>query len=281
MMAGVDWKSVIEKRDVRVKDWADLIDLLHVDSFDRNINRYRSPYVFRGLDNSDYDLKTSLIRLGHDSQRTELLEPVILRSFRKYAHRDASPGNSVWHWLSLAQHHGLPTRLLDWSASPYVAAHFATEDPDKFSREPEKPDAVIWCVNTDTIKNEMPSELQQILSDYYAKVFYVEILEERFKELADFDTLADEPFPIFFEPPSLDERITNQFALFSMLSSPTAQMEKWIANHPHCVKRIIIPHGLKWEIRDKLDQMNLTERVIYPGLDGLSKWLQRYYSPRQ
>jgi len=44
-------------------------------------------------------------------------------------------------------------------------------------------------------------------------------------------------------------------------------------------RKIIIPASLKWEVRDKLDQANINERVLFPGLDGLSRWLKRHYSP--
>jgi hypothetical protein len=82
---------------------------------------------------------------------------------------------------------------------------------------------------------------------------------------------------IFFEPPSLDARIVNQFALFSVMSSPTGRLDRWLAHYPELCRRIIIPARLKWEVRDKLDQANITERVLFPGLDGLSRWLKRHY----
>jgi hypothetical protein len=93
--------------------------------------------------------------------------------------------------------------------------------------------------------------------------------------------MSAEPALLFLEPPSLDQRIVTQYALFSLLTHAEADMHHWIEQHPGLCRRVVIPASIKWEIRDKLDQANVTERVLYPGLDGLCRWLRRYYETRR
>jgi len=98
--------------------------------------------------------------------------------------------------------------------------------------------------------------------------------------LSDLGNLGMDDFVMFFEPPSMEDRIVNQYAFFSIMSDPRQPIDRWLASHPEIWRKIIIPAELKWEIRDKLDQANITERVLFPGLDGLSRWLKRHYSPK-
>jgi hypothetical protein len=86
---------------------------------------------------------------------------------------------------------------------------------------------------------------------------------------------------LWVEPPSFDARIVNQYALFSVVSPARLRLEEWLGRHDDLARRIVVPADLKWEVRDKLDQANVTERVLFPGLDGLSQWLARYYAPRR
>src|ERR671933_863814 len=167
--------------------------------------RVHSPWVFRGLARSSYSNVSSLARLGDDFPA---LERHLIRNFRKYAHRER-PGPTVWDWLSLAQHHGLPTRLLDWTFSPLVALHFATAHlPDE--------EAVLWAVDCDGAHRLLPARLQDALDEEGATVFTTELLAQHAPDLEALDTAGGEdPFVLFFEPPSLNQRIVNQSAVLS------------------------------------------------------------------
>lgn len=264
---------ISRENDIVVRSWSELCERLYDGSWQADLGRFRSNYAFRGVSETDYDLTTSLRRL---CGRSHELEYHLLRNFRKYAQVDAAEqGASDWHWLTLAQHHGLPTRLLDWTYSPFVAAHFATANTERFDR-----DGAIWRVDYVRTNRLAPPVLRAELDEVGANAFTVDMLERAVPDLRSFDKLATEDFTVFFEPPSLDARIVNQFAFFSVMSSATAFLHAWLSTRPLLYGRIIIPAELKWEVRDKLDQANITERILFPGLDGLASWLTRHYTPR-
>lgn len=254
----------------RVCSWRDLDDALGDATWFDGSRRINPARVFRGLARASYRNVHSLARLGDDHAR---LERHLLRNFRKYAHRQ-SPGPSVWDWLALAQHHGLPTRLLDWTYSPLVALHFATVHAGD-------EDALLWEVACEHVHAELPDELRRLLEDEGAHVFTTELLDRLAPALEQLDELTvDDPFLLFFEPPSLDERIVNQAAVLSVASSATFQVEDWLEAHGHAWRAWRLTPDCQEEVRHRLDQNNITERVLVPGLDGLASWLRRYYSPR-
>jgi hypothetical protein len=256
--------------DQTVNSWQELQEALY-DIPKSKYDRHRSDYVYRGIDDCTWGLETSLQRLG---KHYAAVEGPLLRNFVKYAGRGAIPSDTLFFKLAVAQHHGLPTRVLDWTTAPRVAAHFATADESHYDH-----DGAIWCVDVVRTRDRLPLELRQILDHENAFLFSVEMLD-RYKTLLDLDKLGKE-FVIFFEPPSLDERIVNQGAVLSVLPDAQRDLKALFdeAGDAGLYKRIIIPKQLKWEIRDKLDQDNVTERMLFPGLDGTSRWLKRYYGP--
>jgi hypothetical protein len=277
-------------QEVRVSSWVELQEAVYADSWNGRLMRHRSPFAFRGVSDARYSLVTSLSRLGDDPRA---MERHLLRAFRRYAVRNVVDHDSYWYWLATGQHHGLPTRLLDWSYSPLVAMHFATADLARYDR-----DGVVWMIDYTVTNEALPDELRVILREEGSDVFTAELLAGlsdsearprpggRGSDVFDvsalewMETRAHEPFLLFFEPPSIDDRIVQQYALFGLLSNPDSPLEDWLQDRPNAYRKIIIPADLKWEVRDKLDQANVTERTLFPGLTGLSTWLRRYYTPR-
>jgi hypothetical protein len=253
-----------------VRSWRELDDAIAAPGFGKHPHQVHSTLVFRGLARASYSNVSSLARL---SGNYAALERHLVRNFRKYAHRER-PGPTTWDWLSLAQHHGLPTRLLDWTFSPLVALHFAT------ASWPED-DAVLLAVDVQGAHQLLPDPLRDAREHEGALVFTTELLAAQAADLDTFDALraGGDPFVLFFEPPSLDERIVNQAAVLSAIADPTCHMEKWMADHPDLWTAWRIPPAVKAEVRERLDQGNVNERVLLPGLDGLAAWLRRYYSP--
>ena len=238
-------------------------------SWQQALGRYRSSCAYRGQPFAAESLVPSIARMG---ERFWEVEAPMLRAFRQYARREVSGCDSEWDWLAVAQHHGLPTRLLDWTYSPLVAMHFATVGC-------KDEDGLIWCVDYRASNRYLPARLKRVLASEGADVFTAETLARVAPTLTGLGRLSRKEFVTFLEPPSLDTRMVNQFALFSLLSDPRTRLDQWLEQHPAGVRRIVVPAEIKPRVRDMLDQANINERVLFPGLDGLSLYLRRYYAP--
>lgn len=256
-------------QEIIIHSWDELQSAIFDGVWDASISRYRDNRVYRGMSNSDWHLYPSLNRVcPHDLS----LERPMLRSFRKYGYADLSQITSFWQMLAMAQQYGLPTRLLDWSYSPLVAAHFATEDHNAFHQ-----DGVIWSVEVDKLNELLPARLKDELKKERCNIFSMEMLDACLGGGFDIaKELSDTPYAFFFEPASTVNRIANQYSLFSIVSDPTVAIND-LAGMGSCFRRIVIPARVKLEIRDKLDYINVSERMIYPGLDGVCKWITRRY----
>ena len=252
--------------------------------------RYRTAYYYRGMPNVDYSLATSLARnyQRDDSEKVNKqrekvskdLEMYILENFTKYASiEDPSISESIWKAMIVGQHHGLPTRLLDWTHSPLVALHFA-EACDDFS-ELETKDAVVWRIDVRELNKKLPEKYQKKLKSNSTHMFSVKTLSEVVKTINDYDKDMGSSSFVTVEPPSIDERIVNQYAFFALVPNGIKDLAEYLDSLKDVeTKKFIIDKKIRWALREYLDQFNMSERTIYPGLDGIAKWLARHYYVR-
>ena len=269
--------------EIRVSSWRQLISELHsrkiIPLRKNEGNHRRSPYVFRGMDVARWSLATSLERLSRTgTTNSRVVEHSLIRSFRKYANAGAFDKHSEWYVLAVAQHNGLPTRCLDWSASPLVAAHFACGD-ERYSKD----DGIIWCLNAEILRNiNIASNPKVTTLKGISWAYDTRLLEDSFADLNALDaTSSAGDMMLLWEPPSLDQRIASQSGLLTIMNngnvSHDAFMQRHCGQHPDLLIRIVLDTKMKPEVRDMLDQNNITERALFPGLPGLCSWLKRYY----
>jgi len=145
------------------------------------------------------------------------------------------PLQNIWEYAFLAQHHGLFTRLMDWSMNPMVALYFALE-------KPTKDDSAVYV-----------SAGKESLDFVQVKNRY-----ENFKAVDD---------NLFIIPNNVSPRMAAQAAIFSVQRDP---FKEFIVDD---LSRIRIPNSIRAEIRKSLNKYGINRKSLFPDLDGLSAWI--------
>ena len=262
-------------QEQRISSLGDLIDQVTPTEPDPVTGRHRDTGVYRGAADASRSLLTSLDRLGGvDPPHTKGdLEEHILRNFIRYSRPYFStPPVNEWELLVAAQHHGLPTRLLDWTYSPLVAAHFAT-----LNRELEVERAV-WRLDWKKVHRRF---------DFPELALLIQDLDELFDKDGHFSPWVlfnresgEKPFACMIEPPSLDARIVAQAAVFTLCSDRSQPFDAFLEKHGlgDALTRFVIPADQVARVRDQLDLASVDERRLFPDLDGVAAQMRRYYS---
>jgi FRG domain len=261
--------------EIRITNLSELIAQTTPAEPDARTGRLRDTGVYRGALDATWPLLTSLDTLGGVSppHGKADLEEHILRNFIRYSRPYfGSQAVNDWEILVAAQHHGLPTRLLDWTYSPLVAAHFATlggrSDADR----------AVWRLDWKTVHRRFGlPELALLIQD----------LEGLFGEERPFtpwtlfgSSEGRREFACMIEPPSLDARIVAQAATFTLCSDRRQSFDHFLERHGlgGALTKFVIPAAESGRFRDQLDLVSVDERRLFPDLDGLAEHLRRYYS---
>ena len=261
-------------QEIRISTPEDLMPLLSEQEYRPELGRNRSSFLYRGMPDSSYRMVTSLSRCCKGLQKT--LEPAILNNFAKYALReDPTVTQSVWHQMITGQHNGLPTRLLDWTHSALVALHFAMTEDNLADMDAH--DCVVWRIDMNEQINHLPEKYRLSVGRLQSTMFSVEMLGSLARSLDEYDEDMGDHSMVIIEPPSTNNRIIMQYSFFSVIPTKMTDIEKFLDDYTNHTVKYVIDRNLRWRVRDMLDSLNISERLLYPGLDGLSKWIARHY----
>ena len=112
-------------------------------------------------------------------------------------------------------------------------------------------------------------------------IFSVDLLLQVTSSIDGYDEDMADRSLVVIEPPSLNQRIVNQYSFFTILPKGITNLEKFLDENTEHTVKYVIDHSLRWDLRDILDQLNMNDRIIYPGKEGIAKWLARHYFVRK
>lgn len=194
-------------------------------------------WIFRGHEDARFSLKPSIARIKPREGTIQNMERKILIEFQR---RHLKLPNDEWGLLAFAQHHGLPTRLLDWTQNPLVAMFFAVDKPSKYKT------SAVWAYQYNYIAttNLNPFRIEKIHA---------------------------------FHPTHVTQRITTQQGCFTVHPPPFYDMRRVQRTNEELVK-FTIAKTFRDQMKNDLDRLGINCASLFPELDGLCKYLKWSFS---
>lgn len=234
---------------------------------------YGSPsevaHFFRGEANSGYTLEpslrrraASLLEFKSDTARSELLkiERYLVGQFISQAELHAHPTeisarNDTLGWWAVMQHYGAPTRLLDWTLSPYVALYFAVQKDFKKAGAIRVLDFYKLSEYSKTISKEDPLKMD---------------IEER---NMFFDVMQEKSYIFAYWRTRQAARMVAQQHAFTVSTDVLTDYDESLPKdlERSCLTKYVIPAESKKSFLYSLWRMNVTSNALFPGIDGLGR----------
>lgn len=260
-----DAMPIFEQRVRGLAEFVERVEAIVTEWTPAGAEWYLQPW-FRGHADTRWKLEPTLFRtrgvqgIGAEHySEAELLE-LFKRRARRYL--DHVPGDD-WEWLFEMQHHGLPTRLLDWTESYLVALYFAVRDARGDA------DACVWIANPWWLG-------QQALGDF-ALPAAGEASVERWRPGGD---PRQRPAPaVAILPVHSNARIQAQRGVFTIHGSARNSLDELAesSGKKGCLRRLVIDRSDVVDVRLQLSRAGITESLIFPELPGLCRELRGFF----
>ena len=249
----------------RVDEWSRFVDI--VDSWPGFRN-----WAFRGQADANWKLQSSLARhiqlSGVCEEAWSLQEKRIRRIFERKSHLFISdlPQDEL-EWLALMQHHGAPTRLLDLTWSPYVAAFFALERATS--------DSAVWAFNLPLIWQRAQRGIDGVLME--------DADPRRREDFEEFYLPNKHAFVWQGDPFRMPQRVVAQSGTFLVSGHLGLTVEEILSGYPRkrgagsereealLIQFVFDTERVRADAMASLYSMNLTQATLFPGLDGLAR----------
>lgn len=234
----------------------------------------RSFLWFRGIACSRYPLLPSLLRDGRSWEEVMERENRLLMRFRQrsVAYWPTGYSQDNWEHLFAMEHHGVPTRLLNWTENLFVAAYFALwkQAVHNSAKHKGRCTPAIWCVDPVQWNRAMPG-----LSEYGDSIHVLTTTDEELKAHVPMSRLPKPKSPVAIYGTSNSSRIVAQRGTFMVWGSDVSSLEVVANKHDGANLWRMCLTGKRADLLRDLQTLGISETMIVPELETLACELAR------